>query len=53
VVGNLVDIASFLMGAVAGFVVGALVFTVTGKEVTAEVTRAGAKRVAYWVEPKR
>jgi len=47
------DLTSILVGAVVGFVVGALVFTVTGKEVTARVARAGAERVAYHVEPRR
>ncbi|MFQ6064225.1 MAG: hypothetical protein ACE5L6_02000 [Candidatus Bathyarchaeia archaeon] len=46
------DLTSFLVGCVVGFIAGAVVFTATGREVTAEVTRAGARRVARYVEPR-
>jgi len=46
------DLTSFLVGAVAGFVVGALVFTQTGKAVTGEVTRAAAARTAAYIRPR-
>ena len=46
------DLTSMLVGAVAGFVVGALVFTQTGREVTGGVTRATGRRVTRYIEPK-
>jgi len=46
------DLTSFLVGAVAGFVVGALVFTQTGRQVTGGVTRAAGARAARYLEPK-
>jgi len=46
------DIGSFLGGVVVGFFVGALVFTVTGREVTGRVARATGERIAYHVEPR-
>lgn len=49
---RMADIASFLAGAVVGFIVGALVFTVTGREVTGGVTRAAGARVERYIRPK-
>jgi len=46
------DLTSFLVGGVAGFIVGALVLTATGKEVTREVTRAAGARVATTIRPR-
>lgn len=46
------DITSFLVGAVAGFVVGALVFTATGREVTRGVTRAAGARAERYIRPR-
>ena len=46
------DITSFLVGAVAGFVVGALVFTQTGREVTGGVTRAAGARAERYIRPR-
>lgn len=46
------DLTSFLVGAVAGFVVGALVFTSTGKEVTRGVVGATGRRVTRYIEPR-
>jgi hypothetical protein len=42
------DMTSFLVGAVAGFVVGALIFTQSGKTVVG----ATARRTARYIEPK-
>jgi len=42
------DMTSFLVGAVAGFVVGALIFTQTGKSVVGASTR----RAVRYIEPK-
>jgi len=42
------DFTSFLVGAVAGFIVGALVFTQTGKQVVG----ASSRRVTRYIEPK-
>jgi len=46
------DIGTFFGGVVVGFIVGALVFTVTGKEVTGVVARATGERIRYHVEPR-
>ena len=46
------DFTSFLVGAVAGFVVGALVFTQTGKTVTRGVVGASGRRISRYIEPK-
>ena len=46
------DLTSLLVGAVAGFVVGALVFTQTGKQVTSSVVGASGRRVSRYIEPK-
>jgi hypothetical protein len=46
------DFTSFLVGAVAGFVVGGLVFTSTGKSVTSSVVGASGRRVSKYLEPK-
>jgi len=46
------DLTSILVGAVAGFVVGALVFTQTGKEVSGKVGRATGERLRYHIEPR-
>lgn len=46
------DFTSFLVGSVVGVVVGALIFTSTGKEVTGSVTRATGARVARYIAPK-
>jgi len=47
------DLTSILVGAVAGFVVGAIVFTQTGREVSGTVARATGKRLQYHIEPRR
>jgi hypothetical protein len=47
------DIGTFFGGVVVGFFIGALVFTVTGREVTGVVARATGERIKYHVEPKR
>ena len=46
------DLTSLLVGAVAGFVVGALVFTQTGKSATSSVVGATGRRVTRYIEPK-
>lgn len=46
------DLTSFLVGAVAGFIVGAIVFTPTGRKVTGGVTRAAGARAEYYLRPK-
>lgn len=46
------DITSVLVGVVAGFVVGALVFTQTGKEVSGKVGRATGERLSYHIKPR-
>lgn len=46
------DLTSILVGVVAGFIVGAIVFTPTGREVSGRVTRAAGERIAYHVEPR-
>jgi hypothetical protein len=46
------DITSFLVGAVTGFVVGALVFTQTGKQVTGGVARAAGARAERYIRPR-
>ena len=46
------DLTSMLVGAVAGFVVGALVFTQTGKSITSGVAGATGRRVTRYIEPK-
>jgi hypothetical protein len=50
------DVTSFLVGAVAGFIVGAIVFTPTGREITRAVTvptaRAAGRRLEYHIEPR-
>jgi hypothetical protein len=50
------DLTSFLVGVVAGFIVGAIVFTPTGREITRAVTvptaRAVGRRVEYHIEPR-
>lgn len=43
------DLDGLLIGAVAGFIVGALVLTSTGRE----VSHAAGSRVAYHVRPKK
>lgn len=47
------DTTSILIGAVAGFVVGALVFTQTGREVSGQVGRATGERLRHHIEPRR
>lgn len=42
------DLDGLLIGAIAGFIVGGLIFTSTGRE----VSRAAGSRVAYHVRPK-
>lgn len=42
------ELGTLAIGAVAGFIVGALVFTATGKE----ISRATGARVAHHVRPK-
>lgn len=42
------DLDGLLIGAVAGFVVGGLIFTSTGRE----VSRAAGSRAAYHLRPK-
>ena len=44
------DLGSLFVGVVAGFVVGALVFTQTGREVTGGVTRATGRRVSRYID---
>lgn len=44
------DAGSFLGGLVVGFLVGAIVLTATGREVTAKVTRATGERLARRIE---
>ena len=46
------DLTSFLVGGVVGVVVGALIFTPTGREVTGGVTRAAGRRVTRYLEPR-
>lgn len=46
------DFTSFLVGSVVGVVVGALVFTSTGREATAGVVGATGRRVTKYIEPK-
>jgi len=46
------DTTSFLVGAVAGFIVGALVFTQTGREVTGGVARATGARAERYIRPR-
>ena len=46
------DLTSLLVGVVAGFVVGALVFTQTGRQVTSGVVGASGRRVTRYIEPK-
>jgi len=46
------DLTSMLVGAVAGFVVGALIFTQTGREATKGVVGASGRRVSRYLEPK-
>ena len=46
------DLGTFFGGVVIGFIVGALVFTVTGKEVTGVVARATGERIRYHIEPR-
>jgi len=47
------DLGSIAIGLGIGFVVGALVFTSTGREVTGRVGRATGERLAYHIEPRR
>ena len=42
------DIGSLAIGVIAGIVIGGLIFTSTGKE----VTRATARRAAYHIGPR-
>jgi len=46
------DFTSFLVGGVVGVIVGALIFTQTGREVTSGVTRAAGARASRYISPK-
>ncbi len=46
------DLTSALVGAVAGFVLGAVVFTQFGRETTKSVVGATGRRITRYIEPK-
>lgn len=48
IIGDLMEIGSIAVGVVVGIVLGAIIFTPTGRG----VTRATARRYAYHVTPK-
>ncbi len=47
------DLGSIAVGLGIGFIVGALVFTQTGREVSGRVSKATGERLAYHIEPRR
>ena len=44
--------STFLIGGIAGFIVGALIFTATGRKVTGEVTTAASRRISSYIQPR-
>jgi hypothetical protein len=44
--------STFLIGGIVGFVLGAIIFTATGRKVTSEVATAASRRAAQYIGPK-
>jgi hypothetical protein len=44
--------STFLIGGILGFILGAIIFTATGRKVASEVTTAASRRVSGYIQPK-
>lgn len=48
----MVELGTFFAGVITGVVVGALIFTSTGREATKGVVGATGRRVTKYIEPR-